>query len=125
MFFKYKTTTRQGYKEYVCDKEICSNCRFKDKCLTGKSEFRTIRQYVWEEYKDKNIAFLKTDKGKKQCLLTVAVQNMKKIARVISLFFKSINKIFMLKTEIYYENLYAIALINPLICKIRGGINNL
>ncbi|CDF58082.1 IS1182 family transposase [Thermobrachium celere] len=144
-FLKYKTTTRQGYKEYVCDKEICSNCRFKYKCLTGKSEFRTIRRHVWEEYKDKNIAFLKTDKGKRiykrrketiersfadskelhglrycrfrglakvseQCLLTAAVQNMKKIARVLSLlFFKGINKIFMLKSEIYCENLYATA----------------
>lgn len=144
-FLKYKTTTRQGYKEYVCDKEICSNCILKDKCLTGKSEFRTIRRHVWEEYKDKNIAFLKTDKGKRiykrrketiersfadskelhglrycrfrglskvseQCLLTAAVQNMKKIARVLSLlFFRSINKIFMLKSKNLFKYFYATA----------------
>ena len=41
-FLKYKTTTRQGYKEYVCDKEICSCCKFKNSCFTWKTEFRTI-----------------------------------------------------------------------------------
>jgi transposase len=123
-FLRYKTTTRQGYKEYVCDKNHCSNCIYKDSCLTGKTEFRTIRRHVWEEHKEKNAAFLKTDKGKRiykrrketiersfadskelhglryarfrglskvseQCLLTAAVQNMKKIAMVLSkLFFE-------------------------------------
>jgi hypothetical protein len=119
-FLKYKTTTRQGYKEYVCNKVYCSSCKYKKSCLTGKNEFRTIRRHVWEIYKDKNIAFLKTDKGKyiykmrketiersfadskelhglrycrfrgikkvnEQCLLTAAVQNMKKIARLLSI----------------------------------------
>lgn len=121
-FLKYKTTTRGGYKEYVCNKAICSSCEYKEACLTGKTEFRTIRRHVWEEYKEKNIAFLKTDKGKRiykrrketiersfadskelhglrycrfrgltkvseQCLLTAAVQNMKKIARALALLF--------------------------------------
>lgn len=125
-FLKYKTTTRQGYKEYVCDRDYCSNCRLKDSCLTGKTEFRTIRRHVWEEYKDKNAAFLKTDKGKRiykrrketiersfadskelhglryarfrgiknvseQCLLTAAVQNMKKIAMVLFYLFFQLN----------------------------------
>ena len=123
-FLKYKTTTRQGYKEYLCDKDYCSNCKYKGSCLTGKTEFRTIRRHVWEEHKENNAAFLKTDKGKsiykrrketiersfadsknlhglryarfrglenvsEQCLLTAAVQNMKKIAMVLShLFFQ-------------------------------------
>lgn len=121
-FLKYKTTTREGYKEYVSDKTICSGCIHKSSCLTGKTEFRTIRRHVWEEFKEKNIAFLKTDKGKRiykrrketiersfadskelhglrycrfrgldkvseQCLLTAAVQNMKKIARVLTQLF--------------------------------------
>lgn len=118
-FLKYKTTTRQGYREYVCNKEYCSCCKYKDSCLTGKTESRTIRRHVWEEYKDKTMAFLKTEKGKHiykmrketiersfadskelhglrycrfrglkkvndQCLLTAAVQNMKKISRLLS-----------------------------------------
>lgn len=64
-FLHYKTTTRQGYAEYVCDKEICKDCLLKNSCLSEKSEFRTIRRHVWEEFKEKNTFFLKTDKGKR------------------------------------------------------------
>jgi hypothetical protein len=62
-FLKYKTTTRQGYSEYVSCKEECALCRFKESCLTGKNEARTIRRHVWEDYKEKDMAFLKTQKG--------------------------------------------------------------
>lgn len=126
-FLKYRTTTRQGYKEYICNKNICGNCKYKVSCLTGTTEFRTIRRHVWEEFKENNIIFLKTDKGKyiykrrketiersfadskelhglrysrfrglskvsEQCLLTAAVQNMKKIARALALLFFRIFK---------------------------------
>jgi len=116
----YKTTTRQGYREYVSNKEVCSNCPLKDKCLYQNSDIRTIRLHVWEEYKDKTKNFVKdTDLGKRiykrrketversfadakelhglryarfrgiekvkeQCLMTAAVQNMKKIAMMLS-----------------------------------------
>jgi hypothetical protein len=115
----YKTTTRDGYKEYVSNPEYCSTCELKDNCLTGKNDRRTIRRHVWESYKDSVVAFLKSDKGKRiykrrketversfadskelhglrycrmrglakvseQCLLTAAVQNMKKTAMVLS-----------------------------------------
>lgn len=60
----YKTTTRQGYSEYVCSKTTCSECPMKEKCLPEKSPFRTIRRHVWELYKEKCKEFLKTEKGK-------------------------------------------------------------
>ena len=115
---KYKTTTREGYSEYVALKENCKECPLKNKCLSEKSEARSIYRHVWEKYKENNIAFLKTDKGRniykkrkeniersfadakelhglrycrlrgikgaeEQCLLTAAVQNMKKIATLL------------------------------------------
>lgn len=115
---KYKTTTREGYREYVSKSDICINCSHKDKCLTGTNSIRTIRRHVWEDYKDRFSLFTKTDKGKsiykrrketiersfadskelhglrychlrglskvsEQCLLTAAVQNMKKIALIL------------------------------------------
>lgn len=119
-FLKYKTTTRQGYKEYVSNAKHCATCKYKDNCLTSdKATIRTIRRHVWEDYKDQIFKFAKTDKGRsiynkrkekiersfadskelhglrycrmrgikkvsEQCLLTAAVQNMKKIARVLS-----------------------------------------
>lgn len=138
-FLKYKTTNRQGYKEYVSNPDNCRYCKYKNKCLTSeKAVFRTIRRHVWEDYKDEVFKFTKTEKGKsiynrrkqkiersfadsknlhglryarfrgikkvsEQCLLTAAVQNMKKIARVLShLFFDLIINYF--KLFIYINN---------------------
>jgi transposase len=121
---EYKTTTRQGYKEYVSDKRDCSSCIYKEKCLTSeKVETRTIRRHVWEEDREEVFRLLRSDDGKRiyrrrketiersfadskelhglrycrfrglkkvmeQCLLTSAVQNMKKIAmKLFYLFF--------------------------------------
>ena len=116
---EYKTTTREGYKEYVSNPEHCKDCGHRGRCLTGKNDRRVIRRHVWEEHKDQVIKFLKSDRGKhiyqrrretiersfadskelhglrycrmrglskvsEQCLLTAAVQNMKKIAKVLS-----------------------------------------
>ena len=87
-----------------------------------KAKYKIIRRHVWENHKDDNKNFLKTEKGKgiynrrkkaversfadsknlhglryarfrghekvsEQCLLTAAVQNMKKIATRLSLLF--------------------------------------
>ncbi|WP_424141325.1 IS1182 family transposase [Sporosalibacterium faouarense] len=64
-FLEYKTTTRQGYKEYVSNKEHCDICEHRDKCLVGKNDFRTIRRHVWEEHKEKVKRFVRSDVGKK------------------------------------------------------------
>lgn len=115
----YKTTARSGNKEYVSDPEYCKDCSHKEKCLSDKSDRRTILRHVWEDHKDDVARFTKTDKGKsiykrrketversfadskelhglrycrlrglekvsEQCLLTAAVQNMKKIAMVMA-----------------------------------------
>ena len=60
----YKTTTREGYKEYRCFEEICMCCPHKDKCLGERSKYKIIRRHVWENHKDDNKNFLKTEKGK-------------------------------------------------------------
>lgn len=60
----YRTTTRDGYKEYVSNRNFCDKCSHKDKCLTRKNDKRTIRRHVWEDYKDKVSEFTRTDKGK-------------------------------------------------------------
>lgn len=62
-FLEYRTTTRQGYKEYKAKKEYCEKCKQKDKCLIGKNEYRIIRRHVWEEYKEKAKKFVKNDIG--------------------------------------------------------------
>ena len=60
----YKTTTREGYREYRCFEEICSNCPLRDKCISEKSKYKIVRRHIWEDHKDDNKNFLKTEKGK-------------------------------------------------------------
>jgi hypothetical protein len=64
-FLRYKTTNRQGYGEYVSNKVECKDCNLSHTCLTGKNEIRTIRRHVWEKFKEKDMAFLRTEKGKR------------------------------------------------------------
>lgn len=120
MALKYKTTTRQGYREYESNSRNCSYCSLSEKCLSPKSDARVIRRHVWEDAKDVTVRFMKTFQGRQiykrrketiersfadsknihglryarfrglrkvqeQCLLTAAVQNMKKIARALAL----------------------------------------
>lgn len=60
----YKTTTRQGYKEYAGCKEVCSNCPRKEKCLTSGNEARIIRRHVWQESLTKIDRFKDSKLGK-------------------------------------------------------------
>lgn len=62
----YKTTTREGYKEYCSQKEICDKCPIKEKCIYDKQTIRTIRRHVWQEYLTEIDRFKeKTDLGKR------------------------------------------------------------
>lgn len=114
-YLTYKTTDRNGYREYAATKERCAVCPRRQECLSEKQEVKALRRHVWEDYRDKMNAFTLTDIGKQiysrrketiersfadskelhglrychlrgldgakeQCLLTAAVQNMKKIA---------------------------------------------
>ena len=60
----YKSTRRDGYKEYVSNEHDCMNCLHREKCLPSKSKIKTIYRHVWEDHKDIVIRFMKTDKGK-------------------------------------------------------------
>jgi len=60
----YKTTNRDGYREYACTKEHCQSCIYKGDCLSDKGKYKLITRHVWEEYKDKVNRFTRSDKGK-------------------------------------------------------------
>lgn len=62
----YKTTTREGYKEYCSQKEICDKCPKREKCIYDKQNIRTIRRHVWQEYLTEIDMFKeKTELGKR------------------------------------------------------------
>lgn len=46
----YRTTNREGYKEYKSDKSICKNCPYLSKCTESKEHEKTISRHIWEEY---------------------------------------------------------------------------
>jgi redox-sensitive bicupin YhaK (pirin superfamily) len=45
----YRTTTRDGYKEYCSNKDICDKCPKREKCIYDNQNIRTIRRHVWQE----------------------------------------------------------------------------
>lgn len=114
-YLEYVTTNKNGYREYKCKNDRCTNCLRREECLSAKQKRKSIFRHVWEDYKDIVYEFTKTEKGKQiyahrketiersfadskelhglrycrmrgikkvneQCLMTAAVQNMKKIA---------------------------------------------
>lgn len=114
-YLEYRTTNRDGYREYQAQKECCQRCPRKQECLTEKQKRRVLMRHLYEGYKDFHHLYTLSKEGKEvyarrketiersfadskelhglrycrlrgidgvreQCLLTAAVQNMKKLA---------------------------------------------
>lgn len=47
----YRTTNREGYKEY--QSQECMNCPYLSKCTQSQNHVKQIRRHVWEEYLEK------------------------------------------------------------------------
>ena len=63
-YLEYKTTNREGYKEYKAQKQICSQCPLKEQCLTARQECKSLQRHIWEDYKDFFRSYALTDEGK-------------------------------------------------------------
>lgn len=46
----YRTTNRDGYREYKSDPKICESCPCLNQCTLSKSHQKTVIRHVWEEY---------------------------------------------------------------------------
>jgi transposase len=46
----YKTTTREGYKQYASNPEICCKCPFLSQCTQSKNHTKMIHRHLWEGY---------------------------------------------------------------------------
>ena len=46
----YRTTNRDGYREYKSDPGICENCPYLSQCTQSKLHQKTVIRHVWEEY---------------------------------------------------------------------------
>lgn len=46
----YRTTNRDGYKEYQNCEALCANCPSIHKCTESKRHEKVVMRHVWEEY---------------------------------------------------------------------------
>ncbi|WP_077211680.1 IS1182 family transposase [Bacillus dakarensis] len=49
----YRTTTREGYREYKSDPKKCSSCPLLTQCTRSKNKVKVVTRHVWEEHKEK------------------------------------------------------------------------
>ena len=61
----YKTTSREGYRHYDSDRQICQSCPEKKRCTTNKNAVKTITRHVWEDSKERVNAHRLTPAGKR------------------------------------------------------------
>ncbi|MFC5559291.1 transposase, partial [Ureibacillus thermophilus] len=47
---EYRTTTREGYRQYASKPEICKTCPFLEKCTQSKDHTKFIHRHIWEHY---------------------------------------------------------------------------
>jgi hypothetical protein len=48
----YKTTTREGYREYKSNAKKCENCQLLSQCTKSQNKVIVVTRHVWEEYKE-------------------------------------------------------------------------
>lgn len=63
----YRTTNREGYREYRSDPKICRTCPLLGQCTSNAQFIKTVTRHVWEEHKEKVDSHRKTAVGKALC----------------------------------------------------------
>ncbi|OWZ82785.1 IS5/IS1182 family transposase [Natranaerobius trueperi] len=48
----YRTTNREGYREYVSDPKVCQNCPDIDKCTQSQNKQKVISRHIWQDSLD-------------------------------------------------------------------------
>jgi len=49
----YRTTNREGYKEYVSNPQVCRECDLLGQCTRSAHGIKTVYRHVWQDYKDR------------------------------------------------------------------------
>ena len=61
----WRTTNREGYREYWSESRTCRNCPKRAKCFSAKSSRRQVTRHVWQDALEPADAFTKTGNGKR------------------------------------------------------------
>jgi len=49
----YRTTNREGYRQYHSDAEQCRNCPMRGKCTESRNHTKVLTRHVWEQSKER------------------------------------------------------------------------
>lgn len=50
---KYSTTTRDGYRQYKSDPNICKSCPHLKQCTLSRNHVKVITEHIWNNYLEK------------------------------------------------------------------------
>ena len=59
----WKTTTREGYRQYFCDAKTCAACPKRSECFGKSMTRRMVERHVWQDALEDIIAFTKSGIG--------------------------------------------------------------
>ena len=59
----WRTTTREGYRQYYSDSKACKACPRRSECFGKSMTRRMVERHVWQDALDDVIAFTKTHNG--------------------------------------------------------------
>ena len=48
----YRTTSREGYREYRSDPAVCKACPYLGQCTSNAQKIKTVTRHVWEGYRE-------------------------------------------------------------------------
>jgi len=48
----YRTTNREGYREYCSDPKICAQCPTRQLCTRSKNCVKTVLRHIWKAYEE-------------------------------------------------------------------------
>lgn len=63
-YLEYRTTNREGYREYRAIENRCMNCLRREECLASKQKVKMLYRHIWEDYKDAQHEFTLSEAGK-------------------------------------------------------------
>ena len=46
----YRTTNRDGYREYKSSGTVCENCPYLEQCTQSKDHVKVVTRHIWEPY---------------------------------------------------------------------------
>jgi transposase len=61
----YRTTNRQGYREYASSPTQCAHCPMKGRCTQSANGVKVVIRHVWEDHKEAVDAHRLTEMGKR------------------------------------------------------------